>query len=203
MNIDAIEFDVRRTKDNQLILIHDNHTGNISNKKLFIHGNTLDELQQLTLKDGNKITTLKHALELINGTKNIVLDIKDSNIYSEIIRLLKKYPTKTVSFTGHQVQQMSHLTKELPGTTFYVQSHISPFEVVHTAKRVRATGISINAWLMNPLTYHLAKRSGLLIRVYTVNHKYMMWFMKKLYPGIEVFTNHPHRYIQGKLISSD
>lgn len=198
LDIDAIEFDVRHTKDKHLILLHDGHTGRIAKKKMWAHKHTLKELQKNILSDGKKLTTLAEALKTIGGKKHIVMDIKDSNIYQEILELLSHYPTNTVSFTGRQVQQMQYLHQQLPETTFYVQGHFNPFDVVHTARRVRAAGISLNAWLMNPLTYFLAKRANLHIRVYTVNYAAMMWFIRVLYPGVEVFTNHPHRYIQKK-----
>lgn len=196
LRVDAIEFDVRRTKDKELILIHENHTGDVSDTKAWVHGKTLKELKEIHLHDGQKITTLREALQVINGKKHVVIDIKDSNVYEELIKILITYPTKTVSFTGLHVRQMQYLATNLPKTTFFVQGHFNPFDVVHTAKRVRATGISLNAWLMNPLTYILASRANLQIRVYTVNHTAMMRFMRVLYPGVEVFTDRPHHYTQ-------
>lgn len=196
LRVEGIEFDVRRTKDNKLVVIHDNHTDRVSDQKVNIHNLTLQEVRKIRLHDGHKIPTLEEVLKLTNNKKHIVIDIKDKNVSEELIRLLKKYPHEDMSFTGLQHAEMKKLFHAMPHVPFYVQEHFSPFEVVQTARRTGAAGISLNMWLMNPLTYHLAKQHNLKIRLYTVNHPFMMRFMKLLYPGIEIFTNHPHRYVR-------
>ncbi len=196
LKIDAVEFDVRRTQDNKLIVIHDNNTGRISDTKVNIHNTSLKDLQKIRLQNGQSIPTLEKVLKLIDNKKHTVIDIKDSNVHEELIRLLKEYPQKDISFTGLQHKEMQKLFEAFPNVPFFVQEHFSPFEVVQTAKRTGAAGISLNMWLMNPLTYFLARRSKLQIRLYTVDHPFIMRFMSVLYPGIEVFTNQPHRYVR-------
>lgn len=196
LKIDAVEFDIRHTKDNQLVVIHDDHTGRIADTRINVHEATLAELQKIRLHNGQQIPTLEKVLKLTSGKKHIVIDIKDTNVSKELTRLLKKYPQKDISFTGLQHEEMRKLFHALPGIPFYVQEHFSPLDVVQTAKRTGAAGISLNMWLMNPLTYYLAKQNKLKIRLYTVDHPFIMRFMKFLYPGIEVFTNHPHRYVR-------
>jgi glycerophosphoryl diester phosphodiesterase len=196
LKIDAIEFDIRRTKDHKIVVMHDSTTGRIAEKNVNVHNVTLTELQKIRLHNGQAIPTLEKVLKLTHGKKHIVIDIKDSGVSEELQKLLKKYPSSDISFTGLQHSEMKKLFAALPHIPFYVQEHFSPFEVVQTARRTGATGISLNMWLMNPLTYHLAKRSDLKIRLYTVNHPFIMRFMQKLYPGIEVFTNHPHKFVR-------
>src|SRR6266542_23196 len=70
----AIEFDVRHTADGKLILLHDAHTGHVSNKTLLAQNSTLEELRALTLHNGEHIPTLEEALELIGNKTRIMLD---------------------------------------------------------------------------------------------------------------------------------
>lgn len=196
LRVDAIECDVRRTTDNKLVVIHDSNTGRVSNTRLTVQNHTLAEIQAVKLKNGHHIPSLEQVFQLVNNQKPLVLDIKDGGIHHELLHLLKKYPKVKVSLTGRQYEEMYILSLRRPGTAFFVQSHFSPVEVIQSARRLQATGISLNMWLINPLTYFLARRHNLRIRVYTANHPFIVRFIRLLYPGIEVFTNHPQKYVR-------
>jgi len=90
--LDGIEFDVRRTKDGKLIVLHDWHTGRVATEKRFVVESTLAELQTLKLKNGQHIMTLEETLGLIGTSMPIVLDIKDFGVSEELQRTLQEYP---------------------------------------------------------------------------------------------------------------
>jgi glycerophosphoryl diester phosphodiesterase len=194
-DIDAIEFDVRRTKDGRLVVMHDKHTGRIAKQKALVNLKTLEELQAFKLKNGQQISTLEEVLALIGNKMPVVIDVKDSNSAEEIIRVLEKYPGADVSFTSLRYGELHKLHKARPDLPIFVRDLLNPFEVVHTAKRMHAAGISLNMFLMNPLTYWLAKRRNLEVRIYTVNSPRLVGLFQKLYPGIVIYTNHPQRFV--------
>lgn len=196
LKVDAIECDVRRTKDHKLVILHDPNTGRVSDTKLNVKEHTLAELQKVKLHNGHHVPSLEQVLKLVNNQVPLVLDIKDGNLHHELLHLLEKYPDTEISLTGLQYEEMHVIFLKRSDISFFVQSHFSPIEIIQTAKKLQATGISLNMWLINPLTYFLARRNNLRIRVYTVNHPFMIRFLKILYPGIEVFTNHPHKYVR-------
>jgi glycerophosphoryl diester phosphodiesterase len=194
-DIDAIEFDIHSTKDGKLVVLHDSHTGRIADKKVLVNHKTLKELQTIKLKNGQHIPSLEEIFKLIGAHKPMVIDIKDNGCADELLRLLKKYPAAEVSFTSLKYQELKNLHEARPDIPMYVRDLLNPFEVVHTARRMHAAGISLNMWLMNPFTYWLAKRRGLEIRIYTVNAPWLVRFFQKLYPGIVIYTNHPERFV--------
>ncbi len=194
-NIDAIEFDIHRTRDGQLIVLHDSHTGRIAEKRVLVNAKTLDELRALKLKNGQQLPTLEELFQLIGSTKPVVIDIKDLGCAIELLRLLTKYPEVEASVTSLKYSELEKLRKADPDLPIYVRDLLSPFEILHTARKLRAQGISLNMWLINPLTYYLAKRRKLELRIYTVNHPLMYRFFRKLYPNIVIYTNHPERFV--------
>lgn len=196
--IDAIEFDVRRTKDGKLVVMHDKHTSRISDEKTLVNHKTLAELQAIELKNGQTIPTLEDFFDIIGDKKMMVIDIKDGGSADELLRVIAAYPKAQVSFTSLKYGELNELHKARPDIPFYVRDLLNPFEIVHTARRMRAAGISLNMWLMNPLTYWLAKRRNLEIRIYTVNNALLVKFFQKLYPGIVIYTDHPERFV-GKI----
>lgn len=86
LGVDMVEIDVRRTKDGQLILIHDETVDRTTDGHGQVSEMTLAEIKQLRLKssDGGKksyitdhtVPTLKEALALAKGKVLVNLDAK-------------------------------------------------------------------------------------------------------------------------------
>lgn len=193
-NIDAIEFDVRRTKDNQLVLLHDGDSRRISDINISVHKATLKELQELRLHNGEHIPSLDEALELIGIQKPVIIDIKDHHISDLLLEAMDRHPKVDIRFTGRHYDEMKKIHRARPNTIFFVQNHFSPIEVIQQARNLGATGISLNVWLLNPLTYFMARRYNLQLMVYTVNHALLVSFLMRLYPNILLCTNYPDKF---------
>ncbi len=77
-NTDGLEFDIRQTKDNIIIVTH-NHKINIFNKKV-------EELDYNKIKKHTNIPTFKEVVQLAKKhDKMIWVEIKDSVLYNKII----------------------------------------------------------------------------------------------------------------------
>lgn len=197
-DIDGIEFDIHRTKDGKLVVMHDSHTGRIAKQKVLVGHKTLKELQAIELKNGQHIQSIQEVFEVIGSETIMVVDIKDNGCAEELLRVVNEYPKAQVQFTSLKYGELAKLHKARPDLPIFVRDLLNPFEIVHTARRMRAEGISLNMWLMNPLTYWLAKRRNLEIRIYTVNSPFLVRFFKKLYPGIVIYTDNPDRFVRKK-----
>jgi glycerophosphoryl diester phosphodiesterase len=195
LDVDGIEFDLRKTKDNKMIVLHDIHTGVISKKKLFVAHNTLATLRKLRMKNNQTIPVPEEILRIIGGRKSIVIDIKDKGLTKNLIGLIQQFPQCNITLTGLMHSDMQKIHDTLPDIEFFCQSHFDPIEVIQTARRLGARGISLNMWLINPITYKLARKFGLEVRLYTVNHPWVMKFINIFYPGVTVYTDHPERFV--------
>lgn len=191
----AIEVDVRRTADGKLILLHDPHTGYVANKTLIAQHSTLKELRELTLNNGERIPTLDEALKLIGNKVRVMLDLKSHGIADELLRVLRAHPSVDILCSGRQYDEAKALHQANPNYPFLVQHHYDPMEVIHRANRMGARGICLNLWLMNPLTYRLARRHGLEVYVYTLNRPWLLKFFQLLYPDAVIITDHPERFV--------
>jgi glycerophosphoryl diester phosphodiesterase len=198
LQLDALEFDVRRTSDYRAVVIHDRHTGRIANKKLMVNRTTLADLRELRLKNGQTIPTLEEMIELIGSAVPILIDLKDDGLTGEIIRLADAHPEADIRLTGRHHHEMAQIHEARPNIPFLTQHHFDPLEIIHTASSLGASGISLNMWLMNPLTYRLAKQNELDVYLYTVNHPWLIRFFRRLYPDVAIFTNHPQRFRRPK-----
>lgn len=189
--IDAIEIDIRYTSDGHAVLMHDHTTKDIADKKLNVHNSTLRELQKLTLINGERILTLEEALKLIDNRTHVYLDIKDFSTARSLVNVIHKFPKTRFTLTGRIQHFIKGVAEECKNADFLAQSHFGQFEIIQTAKKSGAVGITLNVWILNPLTYHLAKRYDLRLCVYAVNSPTLIWFIRTFHPDIWVTTDRP------------
>lgn len=107
MGVDMIEMDVAKTKDNQLVIMHDQTLDRTTNGKGLVSDWTLDALRKLFLKDGLgietrcKIPTLEEAL-LICKDKSLVNLDKSYEIFNQAFDVAKKTgTTKQIVMKGY------------------------------------------------------------------------------------------------------
>lgn len=100
MGVDMVEIDIRKTKDNQLVVIHDKTLNRTTTGKGLVSEWTLDSLKTLYLKNGvghpskHKIPTLKEALLAAKGKILVNLD-KCYNYFDEAYTIIKETGTTT------------------------------------------------------------------------------------------------------------
>jgi glycerophosphoryl diester phosphodiesterase len=98
MGVDIIEMDVAKTKDNQLVILHDKTLDRTTNSKGLVSDWTLDSLRKLYLKDGlgietsYKIPTLEEALLVCKGKALVNLD-KSYEFFNQGYDVAKKTGT--------------------------------------------------------------------------------------------------------------
>lgn len=98
MGVDMVEIDIQKTKDDQLILMHDITLDRTSTGKGKIENFTLEELQKLYLRNGagiatsHKIPTLEEALIICKGKILVNLD-KGYNYFEDAYKIAKKTGT--------------------------------------------------------------------------------------------------------------
>ncbi len=71
---DFVEVDVRVSRDNELVVIHDRSLERITNGKGMVKDFTLEQLKELDAGKGEKIPTLKEILDLVRD-KGLIIEI--------------------------------------------------------------------------------------------------------------------------------
>lgn len=84
LGVDMIELDVRNTSDGEIIVFHDETLDRTTDGTGLVHEHTLEEIKKLDAGSwfgkakyvGEKVPTLKEALDLINGQCKVLIEIK-------------------------------------------------------------------------------------------------------------------------------
>lgn len=191
-NAEAVEIDVRLSKDNRVIVFHDRRTLRIGNKNKKVKNQTLDELKQLDVGSwksekfkNEKIPTLKEVFQTVPKYKKIIVEIKSSikiipYVVSEI---------NTSNLTNDQIEIISFkydvisaIKKELPHIKAlyladldytWMTKVFSPTvkQLIEKAKEANLDGL--NVWAGKMLTEKFCyevKWAGLLLYCWTVDN---------------------------------
>lgn len=196
--IDGIEIDVRRTKDGHLVVIHDEDTSRIGEEARFVAETNLKDLKKVRLNNGEHLLTLEEALALVKDKVPLILDLKSADLDKDLAPILARHKNTRLILSSRSYPQLARLRKIFPELPFTPRSYANTSDIIHIAQSLGGTGISLNKWMLNPLTYFLARRVGLDVHTYTVDSPLLFRLFKRLYPDLYFITNHPERFV-GKI----
>lgn len=183
---DMIEIDVRQTKDNKIVLQHDDNLMRSENINLKISNHTLKQLRT----PHPKLPTLEDALKA-NKTSGAIIEIKDYIKPYLLLQTTDKFYAQDIRFASFNPRMIRALKQYSPASFCYLLEHHSPFDIINHASKMHADGIGINYYVLNPLTYFLAKRKNLHIYVYTLNSTFLAKLIKLLYKNVDLCTDYP------------
>jgi len=89
--VDMIEFDIRKSRDNQLYVMHDKETGRTAEKNINIEQSLSGEIASVKLNNGEPIPVLDDVLNLVAGRVGINIEIKSDGAGSVLSRQLFHY----------------------------------------------------------------------------------------------------------------
>lgn len=208
------EFDVRMSKDGELIVVH-----NFSHKYKSISGNNAATLTRLSLQNGETLSTLTNYLK--EGAKlniKLILELKklDSpeqetqaveKIVSLVSTLKLEQRIEYISFSLHAVKEFIRLSPS--GTpVYYLNGDLSPQQL----KDIGCAGADYNYEVYRKKPHWISECHdlGLKVNVWTVNkEKEMQWLIDRkvdfittdqplLLEKIKAFTLQTETIKQGK-----
>lgn len=177
----GIELDVHLTKDQQIVVIHDETIDRTTNGSGYVRDYTLEQLQQFSIKDKDttfqeKIPTLKEVLEWIQST-NLLLNIELKNdliaydgLEEKIIELIRLYQLENriilSSFNHESLLICKQLAKEIETATLFCQGIYQPWKY---SKELNAQGIHPYYHFVTKEMVEQAAKFKMAVRPYTVN----------------------------------
>jgi glycerophosphoryl diester phosphodiesterase len=85
LGVDAVEFDVRKTADGRLVVLHDAHLQASTNGEGLVAASTLQEIRSLDAGDGQMVPTLDDALDFLRGRALAVIDLKEAGYEEQVL----------------------------------------------------------------------------------------------------------------------
>ena len=201
---DGIELDVHLTKDNYIVVCHDEWTGRISSKNLLIKDTTYKELCTLDFGGwfspkykGTKIPLFEEVLNLLKDWNGILdIEIKcGGNYYPGIeqkcIDMLKEHNflNKIIfcSFDHDSMEKVKSINSNIPVGLLYGEAIQEPWNY---AKKRGADALHPYYQLVDFKMVDMCRKNNILINAWTLNEE--IEIKKYIEMGIDgVITNKP------------
>lgn len=113
-----IEFDVRRSKDGKLIVIHDDSIDRTTNgsgllKQLFMH-----EIKNYkTIINGKQIPQLTEVLDVFKNKIKFMIELKEENLRIDVLKAVnERFLIKDCVFSGRNMKELELIKAEYPET---------------------------------------------------------------------------------------
>lgn len=196
-----IELDIHLTKDNQLIVFHDDNLKRMTKENKIIEALTLTEIKKYKLLNTNEqIPTLKEVLNLVNGKVLLDIEIKGKKriktLINQLINELKNYNGEIIikSFNPIIVKKVKNKTnKYLVGLLL---SHNTDSRLYNI---IAKTNIVIPYSKPDFLAIDKKLLSKKRIKKYLSKYQIMIWTIKEQ-NEIEKINNKNYIYINNNLI---
>lgn len=200
----GIELDVHKTKDSELVVIHDEDVERTMQSKGLIKDLTLAEIRQLKCKkalfanhEECRIPTLDEVLKLVRDQEIVVnIELKTdvisySGIEEDVIKLIQHYGIKNKTLISSFNPQSLKKCKEIDSTIKTGFLYYQPMDdVIQYAKVLQVDAIHPG---LNGVTEDLiiqAHKNQLKVNVYTVNSPTHM--RRLIDAGVDgIFTDYP------------
>jgi len=168
--VDAVEVDVRMTRDGRLVLMHDETVDRTTNGKGRVRDLTFNEVRRLDAGKGERVPTLEEALEAVKGRAKLVIEIKEDDIVKRVVEAVDSHEmwreVILISFHHPAVLQVKQLRPEAETGVIFVCEPVEPQELALRARaewiapgltytterlvlRAHERGIRVNTWVVN------------------------------------------------------
>jgi len=169
LGVNAVELDVRRTKDGEIVVIHDAEVDRTTNGKGLVNELTLNELKRLSTEKGEKIPTLEEALDFLDRKVKILIEIKEVGVEEKVLDIVRRIGLEDnviiISFHEEALRRVRELSEAVETGLIYVK-HRDP---IGAALSIKAQHILPMYKFIYPSLVRRAHEKGLKVIAWTIN----------------------------------
>lgn len=205
LGADGIEFDVHRTRDGHLVVIHDPTLDRTTTLTGLVRDRTLAEVRGAdagSWKDprfaGERVPLLEEVLREAPARLKLFLELKAGSIHypgieEDLVRMLRKEGAlervQVSSFDHHALLRLRQIAPELSLGMLYTCNPVDP---VGMARAIGATALHPRFEWVTPELVQRAHASGLQVYTWTVNDSAWVAEMKRC--GVDgIMSDFPDR----------
>ena len=169
LGVDAVELDVRRTKDGEIIVIHDAEVDRTTNGRGLVSQLTLKEIKQFNTEKDQKIPTLEEALDFLDKKVKVLIELKETGFDEKMLKVIRKKGLEKnviiVSFLEEALRKVRELD-DIVETGLIYTNHKNP---IKTASDLKANYLLPLYRFTHTADVQKAHQNGLKVIVWTIN----------------------------------
>lgn len=195
LGCDKTELDVRLSKDNQLIVIHDPEVDRISNGQGLVSKMTLEEIKRLKCPENQEIPILQEVIDLCKDRIDLLIELKAEGTGEKVNQIILKNQLLSsvlvISFKLNLIKEIKELNPKIKTGFIFEEDNKGLWDL---AEIVPFDYICPKSSLVNEEMVKKAHDLGLKVHAYEVNRKKLADYLIEL--GVdEIGTDFPKLFI--------
>ncbi len=205
LGVDGIEFDVHRTRDGHLVVIHDPTLGRTTNGTGLIRDLTLAEIQQFDAGShkgaeftGERVPTLRELIRSTPPELRLFLELKAGSIHypgveQDLIDVLREEgATDRTQISSFDHQALKRIHEIAPDMELGMLFDDNPVDPIAMARACGATALHPYFQWVSPQMLAAAHAAGMKVNVWTVNEPQFIVLLKQI--GVDgIMSDYPDR----------
>ena len=165
-----VEVDVRKTRDNMLVLMHDERVDRTTNGYGLLKEMTFEELRKLDAGKGQIVPTLKEVLQFVRNKCNIILEIKEPGTEKEVLEeVIKEKMLNNVIFASFYPLALSNIKNLNRNARISLIFYKEPYKNLELAERMEVEIMAPEYHLVNESFIKSCKDRDLKVNTWTVD----------------------------------
>ena len=170
LQVDVVEIDVQRTRDGQLVLMHDKRVNRTTNGKGYVKELRYAEVCALDAGNGQSPPSLRHAIELVNGAAQLMVELIDPAIVPDVVRLVDDLRCwDEIIFASFHHRAVQQVRRMHPAARTLALAEGIPVNYSDFAKAANVTHVGLSLDSLTEEFVAVLRGERYKVFVYTVN----------------------------------
>lgn len=195
-----LELDIHRSADGELVVIHDPSLQRTTSGRGLVAKQTLTELRQLDVGQGEKIPLLTEVLDLAAGRATVNIELKGKGVALPLAKLLDerlradRQPADNILASSLYGEELILFAEQLPQIRVAPVADRPNQQTWQLAERLGAWSVHVAKAAVDQRLIATAQQQKRKLLVYTVNDPDAVERLKQ--QGVDgVFSDYPERLI--------
>ena len=187
LKADVIECDAHLTKDDEVVIIHDETVNRTTNGRGKVKNLTLEEIKKLKTKNNERIPTLEEVIEVVKGRCKLNIEVKDDLAINEVLKIIQRTKSeKKVMISSNNPEVLakvnldkalifhtmsSNLTQIIFESIAFILLPITKKIIFRRAKKGETKTINLTKTLATKGMVDYLHQNKIKVNVWTVNSK--------------------------------
>jgi glycerophosphoryl diester phosphodiesterase len=174
IGVDAVEIDVRLSKDKTPVVIHDATLDRTTNGTGPVSGHELHEIKQLDAGKGETIPTLQEVFDVIDGRVTLVIELKEADTERLVVELIERNKREehvyVISFWHELVRAAKNINDRIRTGVLLVGCPVDPSVATHAS----ADALVMRYNFVNRQFVELAHEEGLRVFIWNIDDAHLL-----------------------------
>lgn len=174
IGVDAVEIDVRLSKDKEIVVIHDSTVDRTTNGTGPVSSYTLKEMKKLDAGKGETIPTLQEVIDLIGNKVRLVIELKEEGTERRVVELTKRNNLDdnvyVISFWHRLVKTAKEMDSRIKTGVLLVGCPVD----VCIATQASADALVMEYTFVNRKFVEIAHKEGLKVFIWNIDDRHLL-----------------------------